>query len=349
MFSRSLVAIDIGSSSIKVVEMSGRGQRRLRSIGLQVLPLGTVMDGMIQNPEVVKDVLRELLGKLKIRPRGRRAAIAISGSSVLVKRVTVTGKGQDLTEQVYYEAEQQLQADMAEIYFDYSKVGPDAGGEGGQSVIMVGAKRDLVEQYVSILRGIGMRAAVIECGIFSTANMFEYNYGAVSGLIAVVNVGAAMTQVSLIFQGEFVFTRDIPIGGEEYSRRIMERIGCDHENAESLKVAASQGDANVPQELAPLLGEVNEQLVSDVQLTLDHFYQTAAGLGGLTGIFLTGGGARVLGLDAALAATLQVPVQIVNPFQRVDVDPKKFQMDYILMQGHLYGVAVGLGLRSAGD
>jgi type IV pilus assembly protein PilM len=352
MLNRPLIAIDIGSSAIKVVELAGAKQKKLRAVGLEVLPAGAVVDGAVQNAEAVAGVLRDLLKKLKIRPLGRRAALALSGSSVLIKKVGVQAKDAGLAEQVYYEAEQQFQADMSEIYFDYAELGPAAQEGDGQPVMLVGAKREMVEQYIGIVRAVGMRTGVVECGVFSVANMFEHNYGAVEGLTALVNIGASITQVSLVAQGEYLYTRDISVGGEEYSRRIMEALGVDHANAETLKVGVSQGDANVPQELHKILGELNEQLVAEVQVTIDYFFQGAGGpspAGGLTSVFLTGGGSRLLGLDAALAAALQIPVQIVNPFQRIEINPKKFQMDYILMQGHLYGVAVGLGLRAMGD
>ena len=351
MFNRPLIAIDIGSSAVKVVELSGGAQKKLRAVGLEVLPGGAIVDGQVQNQEALENVLKELLKKLKIRTAGRRAALALTGSSVLIKRVLITAKGADLGEQVYYEAEQHFQADMAEIYFDYAELGP-AGTGGETAVLLTGAKREMVEQYIALMRAVGLRTGVVECGVFSAANMFEYNYGVSPGLTAVVNVGAAFSQVALTQGGEFLYARDVAIGGEEYSRRIMELLGVDRDNAETLKVAVSQGDNNVPDELHRVLGELNEQLVNEIQVTIDYYFQSgeAAGRdGGLTSLFLTGGGARILGLDAALAAALQIPVQIVNPFQRVVVNPKKFQMDYILMQGHLYGVAMGLGLRTMGD
>jgi type IV pilus assembly protein PilM len=353
MFGRPLVAIDIGSSAIKVVEMLGQRQRKLGAIGLEVLPSGAVVDGMIQNQEAVETVLRELLRKLKIGSRGRRVALALGGSSVVVKKVAVALKdGNELGEQVNYEAEQHFQADISEIYFDWTELANAPAPEGERPVLLAGARREMVEQYLAAVRAVGMRTGVIECDAFSIANMFEYNYGVVEGLTALVNIGASATKVSLLTRGEYVYARDLPIAGEEYSRQIMDAMGVDRDNAETLKVGVSQGDQRVPLELHKVLGTVNEQLVAEIQTTIDFYAQSSdpsARESGLTSVFLTGGGSRILGLDAALAAALQVPVQIVNPFQRVEVNPKKFQMDYILMQGHLYGVAVGLGLRALGD
>lgn len=352
LFNRSLVAIDIGSSAIKVVEVSGGRQKKLQAMGLEVLPPGAVVDGVIQNQEGVEETLRTALKKLKIMPRGRRAALAIGGSSVLIKKIAIAAKGGDLAEQVYYEAEQHFQTDMSEIYFDYAEMNVPGASESERPVLLVGARREMVEQYIATVRAVGMRTGVVECDVFSTANMFEYNYGQTNGLVALINVGASVSQVSLVYQGDYLYTRDVAVGGEEYSRQIMQLLGVDRNNAEALKVAVSAGEGNAPPELTKLLGEINEQLVNEIQVTIDYFFQSGDPTSrdvGLAAVFLTGGGSRILGLDAALAAALQIPVQVINPFQKVDVNPKKFQMDYILMQGHLYGVAVGLSLRAVGD
>lgn len=349
MFNQPLVAIDIGSSAIKVVELSGIKQKKLLRVGLEILPPGTVMDGMIQNQDQVILILGELMKKLGIRTRGRRVALALGGSSVMIKKVAITGGEQGVAEQIPYEVEQHFQVEQGDIYFDHYQLPGDEGPDA--NVLLVGAKREMVEQYLSVVHAVGMRTGVVECGVFSVANMFEYNYGVHEGLTALVNIGASVTQVALVANGQYLFTRDVAIGGEEYSRRVMEQMSVDRDNAENLKIAVSQGDGNSSADLQKLLGEINEQLVSEVQVTIDFFFQSgdAAGHTGLSSLFLTGGGSRILGLDAALAASLQIPVQILNPFQRVEVNPRKFQMDYISMQGHLYGVAVGLAIRNSGD
>lgn len=352
MFNLPLIAIDIGSSSVKVIELAGGSKRRLSSIGLEMLPVGAVVDGQIQNRDAVTKILKDLFVRLKIRPFGRRAAIGLSGSSILIKKVAVALQKQaDLAENIYYEAEQHFQTDMSEIYFDFTKLDEPADENLDVPVLMVGAKRDMVESYLSIVRSLGMRTGVVDCNVFAASNMLEFNYGAFDGLTAIINVGASVTQLIIVHQGQYIYTRDLSVGGDEYSRRIMELLSIDRENAETFKIGSSLGERNAPPELARLLGEINEQLVHEIQLAIDFFLQSGEAPPdlGIGTVYLTGGSSRVLGLDAAMAAALQIPVQIVNPFQRIEVNPKKFQMDYILMQGHLYGVAVGLGLRALSD
>lgn len=350
MFNRPLIAIDIGSSAIKVVELAGAKQKKLSAIGLELLPAGAVVDGALAQPEPVEKILGELLKKLNISTRGRRAALSLGGTAVLIKRAEIAATGAELDEQAFATAEQHFQTDMAELEFDHFPLSPQAARDGGTPLVLVGAKRETVEPYVQLIRNLGMRLGCIECNVFSSANMFEYNYGAMQGLMALINIGASNSQVSMLGYGDYLFSRDIAIAGEEYTRQIMEALGVPRENAEHLKVAVSQGDANVPPEVMRVLGSLNEQLVNEIQVTIDYFFQSgdAPPNAAVQGIFLTGGGSRVLGFDAALAAAMQIPVTIVNPFQKIEI-PKKFTIDYITMQSHLYGVAVGLGLRSMGD
>jgi type IV pilus assembly protein PilM len=354
LFNRPLIAIDVGSSSVKVVEISGKGDRKLRAIGLELLPEGSVVDGVIQNQNIVESVVKGLIKKLKIITTGRRAAISLGGSSLLIKKVGFPpmASSAELHEQIFYQAEQHFQHDLDELYFDYSEISKLPDHTGNIPVLLVGAKREVVEQYLAMVKSLGMKIGVIDCDAFSVSNMFEYNYGTVDALIAMVNVGASATQVSLLSRGEYLYTRDISLGGNDYSNRVMGVLGVDRTNADSLKVAASMGDDSIPAALSDVINEVNQQIVSEVQMTIDYYIQNGDGppeFNKVSHVFLSGGGSRTLGLDAAVAAALQIPVQITNPFHRIEVNPRRFQMDYILSQGHLYGVAVGLALRGMND
>ncbi len=350
MFSRPLIAIDIGSTAIKVVELTGARGKTLRSMGVEVLPYGSVVDGEIKNIEEVERGLRSLLKRLRIKPFGRRAALAVSGSSVLIKKAYVEASGQS-DEQIRIAAEQQFNVDMNEVYYDSFYLESQGAPDGTRPVIIAGAKREMLEPYLGLMRQVGLRTGVVECSVFSATNMFEFNYGRLTGLVGLVNIGASFSQVTIIHNGEFIYSQEVPVGGEEYTRKIMEAMSIDRANAEALKVAASHGDGGVHQDVLAVIQDLNNQLVGDVQMAIDTFFasQDPAASSPLNAVYLTGGGARTIGLDAALAATLQIPVQVINPFQKVEVDPKRFKTDFILMQGHLYGVAVGLGMRAMGD
>jgi len=351
MFSnRSLIAIDIGSSAIKAIEVIGSGQKKLNAFGFELLPQGAVVDGAVKDRAVVENALIRVLKRSGISYKGRRAAVAVSGSGVLMKNVMIGVKdGASLEQQVFYEAEQQFAQDIQDLYMSHSVIGgPNEAGE--TPVLLVAARRDIVEDIIGTVRATGMRTGVVDCGTLAIANMFEYSYGAVDSMIFLANIGANLTQICLVSQGQYLFSRDISLGGAEYTRRISQALNVSFDNAESLKLSASSQDGVAPPEVTQIITELNEQMVGELSSSLNYYLSggAAAGAAGPTHVFLVGGGSRVLGLDAAIAASMQLPVQLMNPFQRVSVGGK-IPIDKMMSQSHLFGVAVGLSMRSMDD
>ena len=353
IFSRSLVAIDIGSSAVKLLEVAGPQHSRIKSIGAEKLPSGAVHDGLIQDPPVVRAALKRLIRRLGISTFARRVSLSLSGSSVMIKKIVVLRKDDStLEEQVFFEAEQQFQHNLADLYYNHYVMTPNPDEHTQVAVVLAAAKRELVEQYVTLIRSTGLRTGVIDCAVFAATNMFEFNYGLAKGFIALVNVGANLTLVSLFNNGEYLYTREVATGGEEYSRKIMGVTGMSRDEAESLKIALSLGASKMDETLQPAFAEASDTLVCEIQTTIDYYLQTGEAppqLQSIDHIFLTGGGAYSLGLDAAIAASLQRPVHIVNPFKRFDIGTKPDQVRYVAAHGHMFSVALGLALRKMYD
>ncbi|MCB9228791.1 MAG: type IV pilus assembly protein PilM [Deltaproteobacteria bacterium] len=350
-FNSSLLAIDIGSSAIKVVEMSGKTEKKLINLGMELIPEGAIVNGSIQDAAIVTKSLRRLLRRLKIRVSGRKTAISLGGSSVIIKKINYPNKDEiELADMIEAEAEQHFQHDLNELYFTWNLLDSSEHAE-ERSVIMVAVKKNLLDQYISVIKNAGLKIAVIDCDVFSIFNMFEYNFGAVDGLIAIANIGASSTQVTLSGNGQYLYTRDISIGGNTWSKSIASSLNTTLHNAESMKIAAGEGDISSAVLHQDSMKKITDQLANEIQVTIDYFFQSndaPAGLSKVQAVFLTGGGARTPGLDATIASTLNIPVTIVNPFHKVKI-PKKLPMDHILSQGHIYSVAVGLSMRSQDD
>lgn len=353
LFSRPLIAIDIGSSAIKLVELSGSSSSKLRSVGIEMMPAGVVEDGMIQDAVVVGTVLKRLIRRLSLGTFGRRIAVALSGSSVMIKKIYITPKKDvGFEEQIFFEAEQNFQHDMSDLYYNHYVIKGLPRADGKVPVALVGAKRELVEQYVELMRSVGFRVGVIDCAVFAAGNMFEFNYGLAQGLVGLVNVGAALTQVSLYLNGEYLYTREFAIGGEEYTKKLIEVLGIDRVSAEKTKIAVSLGKVAASREVLQAIEDVSQALANEIQMTTDYFFQSSdvpQGVSGISHFFLTGGGAQTLGLDATIAAALQLPVHVISPFRKCDMAGSKVQFDFLSTQGHHFGVAMGLALRRIND
>lgn len=351
---KSLIGIDIGASSVKVVEVAGSKQKKLKALGLELIPPSAIVDGKIQDEEVVAKVVSDLLQRLKIMPVGRRAAISLYGTAIQVKRLMVDyDSASDIEEQVFYVADQSFDKPVEESYFRYHLMSQTPDENGKVPVLAVTADPELVGEYVEAFSSVGLKVGVVDCDVLCLANMLEYNYPPTGSIVGIFNVGASTCQIVLVGGGQFLYTSDIFIAGDEYSRQITEIFGVNFENAETIKVSASVGQDFVPTEMQSVVDNLNEQVVNELQSAIQFFNDTAdesiQRLAPLSHIFLCGGGAKLMGLGAAIAAKLQVDVQVINPFQRVDIPPKIFDVDYVVTQGHLYSVAMGLALRRFND
>jgi type IV pilus assembly protein PilM len=353
MFNKPMIAIDIGSSSVKIIELARSAQRKVGAIGLEIFGAEAIADGEIRDPDVVADVVAELVHRLKVNTKNRRAAISLGGSGILIKRAVIQPNNDtDFSEQVFFEAQQLFHHDMDDMYFRYQEVRSRFCPPGKKAVILVGAKRELVEMHLSILRSMDLKTGVVDCDVLCLANMFEHNYPVFDGLVVLTNVGASSTQVALLYRGEFLYTRDVYVGGNAYNHKIMESLGVDFNSAESLKLAASAGDPSIHPQVVQAISQVNDSLVAEIKTTFEFFLQNEdrpADLPRPNMVFLAGGGARSIGLDAAVAAGFGVPVQIINPFQRVKISGSSQTTKHLLAQGPLYSTAMGLALRDSDD
>jgi type IV pilus assembly protein PilM len=351
-FSRSLLALDIGTSSIKLLELGGGRQKKVRVMAQSEIPSGVVENGVVKDPGAVTELLKSMLKSNKILPLGRRVCVSLSGNAVIIKRVSLSpDRDKELAEQAYYAAEQHFQHSMNDLEFDYFNIG-SLNERGEVNVILVGAKREAIDSLLEIIHANNMKIGVVETDVFALSNMFEYNYGTSETIMALINIGASCTQVTLVWRGEYLYTREIAIGGAEYTRRIAEVAGVDNTGADAIKIAVSNFTQDPPEAVAKVIREANDQLASEIQTTIGYYLQSpdnATPGTPFTNAFISGGGCRVLGIEAAIASALQVPVQSMNPFQNIEVNQRKFPLDEVALNASRFGVAVGLGMRSMGD
>lgn len=348
----SLIAIDIGSSSIKVAELVGKGQnRRLKALGMDLVPPDIMQGGIVKDADSLKETVANLLDRLKIYPIGRFAAVAFGGSAVLVRRVTIRVPPDAVVDEVIEgEPEKYLDGPIDQVTYDYLPLG-EPKEDGSQSIMLVAARKDTVNRFMEIFADIGLRVSTIDVDAFALANMFEFNYGVTDALVALVNIGARATQVSLISSGQFLYTRELGIGGDDFTIRIAEALNIDRFAADDLKISICQGFQSADARVMKILGDTSQELANEVKRAIGFYFQeadVAPNIGTVRHLFLSGGGSRTLGLDAHFATSMNVPIQILDPFQRIRL-PKDFPEDYRFTQGHLFGVAVGLALRYRND
>ena len=238
---KNLVGLDIGSSSVKAVEMkAGKGETwQLATIGLEYLPQEAIVDGQIMDSTSVIDAIQKLFAEYKIKTQD--VATAISGSSVIVKKIQLPAMSeQELAESIHWEAEQYIPFDIQEVNLDYQVLDPGAAG-GNMDILLVAAKKDKINDYQSVITQAGRNPVVMDIDAFALQNSYEMNYGVEpSRVIAMVNAGASQANINVVKGDTSIFTRDITtIGGNQYTDAILKDLNVSFDQAENMKQGGS--------------------------------------------------------------------------------------------------------------
>ena len=341
---KNVVGLDIGSSSVKAVELRKKGDTyELVNLGIEPLGQDTVVDGSIMDALSVSSAIEKIFNDNHIKTRN--VATSVSGHSVIVKRVTVGITDEaELFNSIPYEAQQHIPFDMADVNLSYQTLGPSPAGN-GTDVMLVAVKREKILNHTNVLSQAGKIPTVVDYDGFAVYNAFEVNYRVPPDeLAALLNIGASIMNIVIGRGGTPLFTRDVSVGGNQYTDTLQKELDLSFEDAEKLKQGFDIPNVTQDQKL-PHLHSVTEILMLEIQKTFDFFRQTTS-TENIQHLYVSGGTAHIEGLLDQLKAEFNIPVEAINPFQRVVVDGKKFDVGYVDEIAPRMSVAVGLALRS---
>jgi type IV pilus assembly protein PilM len=348
LFSRKIepIALDIGSTFIKLVHLKGSERNfHLAKFGMIPLPPEVIVEGAVMDAGRVVDAIKELLATNKVRTK--EAVISVSGSSVIIKRISVTDMtDEELAESIKWEAEQYIPFSIDDVNIDFQKLGPGAM-EGQADVLLVAVKKDKINDYVNLVKEAGLEPVIMDVDAFALANMYELNYDVGPGVAALLNVGATVMNINILKDGMSTFTRDITVGGNRYTDAIQKDFGLTYEDAERVK-RGDDVDGVDREQASGVISSVTEDIVAEIQRSFE-FFRSTSGNEKVEQVLLSGGCARVRNFSTILGERLEVPVEITNPFKNVRVDPKKFNPAFMEEAGPMAAVAVGLAIRRPGD
>jgi type IV pilus assembly protein PilM len=347
--SKGLIGLDIGSSSVKLVELSpkGRGGFELTHLGIAPVPTEAIVQGAFLNSGAIVDAIREALAKAKTRTRN--VAAAVSGHSVIVKKVSLPQMTRtELEEQIRWEAEQYIPFDVNEVNLDFQIL--EERGEGQMDVLLVAAKKDLIDDYVQVITEAGLTPVAIDVAAFAVENAYEANYdGAASETVALVNIGAQTVNINVVANGAPSFTRDITAAGNQYTEEIQKALSVSFEEAERIKLGGRRGEMSqdvVPREVEEAMRAVSETVIGEISRSLD-FYGATTAEGRISRVLISGGSARVAGLRGAFQERTGHRIETLNPLARM-VPTSRYDPDDLQDLAPSLGVAVGLALRRMG-
>jgi type IV pilus assembly protein PilM len=344
---RDLVAIDIGSSAVKLVQLrEAKGTYHLVSLGMVSLPPEAIVDNSIMDSSSVVEAIRNLVESHKVKTKN--VATSISGHSVIIRKIQLPiMTEEELESSIQWEAEQYIPFEISEVNLDFQILGTDPRDPSQMNVILVAAKKDFVSDYVAVFKESGLNPVVMDVDCFAVENAFEANYGfAEEEIVALVNLGASAVNVNVLKDGISVFTRDIQVGGNLLNEELQKRLGLSSEDAEKAKLGKAVSATAAA--IAEVMLDASENLAQEVQRSLDFFAATSADEK-INKIFITGGVAKVRMVREAIERRIGVEVEVINPFRQVAVNEKNFDLEYVDSVGPIFTVAAGLAMRRVGD
>ena len=343
---RETVGIDIGSSSVKLVQLrEQKGTYSLVKVGILPLPAEAIVDNTLMDSSSIVETIRNLLKSLTVK--ATEAACSISGNAVIIRKIVLPAMtSEELEDQIQWEAEQYIPFDINDVNIDFQILAQDERDPSKMNVLLVASKKDIVNDYLTVFNETGLKLSVIDVDSFAVQNAFEISYDVFpEEVIALVNIGANIMNLNIVKGGASLFTRDVQMGGSVYTDEIQKQFGVSSEEAERIKISGECPDLV---RLQDIMSRLNETLALEMRRSLD-FYNSTANEGKIGKVYLSGGAAKTAMLADAVGQRLSVPVEVLNPFLKIKRDDKDFDLGYLREIAPLMTVAMGLATRRLGD
>lgn len=342
---KTVAGLDVGSSSIKMVELDGKmNSLNLVGLGFENLPDDTIVDGQIMELNVVSDVIRNICANHQMN--ASHVVTGVSGHSVIIKNIVLPPMSQEeLEESIDWHAEEHIPYDLADVSLDYQVTAENAEAT---SVLIAACKRERIDNIKQAIQLAGKTPVVIDVDTFALQNCYEVNYQPdASQTVALLNIGAATMNVNIVQGNRSLFTRDITVGGSQFTDVLQRSLGISFQEAEAVKRGVMDAAQGVEEKsIEPLINDVTEIVAMEIQKTFDFYRATTEESEvAVQKILISGGGSKLTGLAEELSTRLELPVEILDPFRSIKVDPRKFDPDYLSEIMPEMAVAVGLAVR----
>jgi len=341
-----LIGADLSSSSIKMVELSetAKGLYRVERYAIEPMPKDAVVDGNINNLDAVSDTLKRCHKRLGTNIKN--LALALPNAAVISKKILVPAgqTEEELELQVATEANQYIPFSLDEVNLDFQVLGPAPNNPEDVEVLIAASRKEKIEDRVAAAEAAGLKATVMDVDLYAAQMAFELmGIGAAEDEkdtnIAMVDLGSSTMAVNVLRNGQSIYLREQPFGGNELTQEIQNKFGLAPEEAEVAK-----RDGGLPEEYeSELLQPFVDKMGLEIARAL-HFFFSSTPYNQVHQIVLSGGCAAIPGVEAAITRRTQVPAVIANPFTNMDVSPK-IKMTNLAQDAPSLMVACGLAMR----
>jgi len=342
---RQTVGLDIGSSTLKAAELrpTRKGGFELVSLGIEELAPDWIVDGVIISKLPVSEAINRVFASQGIK--NNRVTTSISGNSVIVKRISLPVQSEeDLVESIRWEAEQYIPFDISDVNLDYQVLGENVS-TGNLDILLVAVKKDKITDYTSVIKMAGKNPVLVDVDAFALQNAYEFNYQPEDkSTVALLDIGARIMTINIVSGNDFLFTRDVAIGGHHYTEFLQKEFNLEFGQAQALKHRESVENID-PADVRRVIDSVTEIICLEIQKTYDFFKSTTT-VEHIDRMIVSGGAAHTPGLIETLAEKFEIPTEKFDAFKKVTYDPKRFSPSLIADRAPDLAIAIGLALRS---
>lgn len=349
LFSRKappLLGLDISSTAVKLLELSRSGNRyRVESYAVEPLAPNAVVENNITDPEAVGETIRRAVKRSGTR--AKHAAVAVAGSAVITKVITMPAglSDDEMESQIQLEADQYIPYPLEEVNLDFEVIGPSAKNPETVDVLLAASRSENVDVRVAALESAGLVAEIVDVEAYAMENAFQLIADQLPDrgrdkTIAVVDIGATMTTFNVMHDLKSIYTREQVFGGKQLTEEIMRRYGLSYEEAGMAKKHGGLPDNYVPEVLDPF----KEAMAQQVSRSLQFFFSSTQ-YNSVDHIVLAGGSASITGIRDLMEAKIGTPVTIANPFANMALS-SRIKPQGLSSDAPALMIACGLALRS---
>lgn len=336
------IGLDVGSGFVKAAVIDHSGPvPELAKVVLTPLADSAIVEGEVMDHEIVVEAIRQTLAATAVKTRD--VVAAVGGRDVIVKKITMERvKEQQARELMRWEAEQHVPFDMESVEVDFQILDPEADGL-DMNVLLVAAKRDLVDAKNQLLTDAGAPPSIIDVDAFALHNAFARNHpDAMSGTVALLNIGHEVTNLNILEDGVPVLTRDLVIGTRRFREDLQREQGMTAEEAEDLLREARMSPA-----LESIIMSRGEEIAVGMERAATFLSSANRSFAQVRVVYACGGGSRIPGLLPWLADRLHIPVESANAFARLAIRDGALEFYSLDEVAPMLMLPIGLALRSA--
>jgi len=343
---RPLVGLDISSSAVKLVELSGSLKEgiRIERYAVEPLPRDAVTDGNIANLEAVAETIKRALRRMGAGVK--QVAMALPASAVITKKILLPEglREQEMEVQVESEANQYIPFALDEVNLDFQELGESHDVPGEMDVLIAASRKEKVEDRVAAAEAAGLKAVIMDVESFAAQSAFDFVCQQLpekgkGAIIALVDIGASQLNVTVLRDGVQVYTREQAFGGHQLTQDIARHYGMSTEEAEAAKRSGSLPENYTSELLRPFM----DSLALEVSRALQFFF-TSTQFNQVDHIVLAGGCAVISGLAEVVGGRTQVDTVVANPFTKMQLS-SKVRPKNLMADAPSLLVACGLALR----